>query len=859
MRLTLAVVSAVDGQAHLLDAWSLTNLGVKVWKERMLNALADCCVLQSRRDPRDAPVAEQALYEQLEDVFEACRHGRMASVAFQTPSWYQNLVLRPDQPVVFCAALIEQALAEVEAVLGCSWPEGPPTVVVFTATAGKLPGLSTTLESRLEDLHPVAGAGGLRATLPLTEDFGEGLLEEDPESPPLLSVLSPDAPAQAAHALAAPFHSGELACGHLERAAPLPGPKPADAGAARLHYRGQDYPIKGTLFVLGRQTGCDLVFDGDAALAVAPRHCEIIYEHRRYVLCDRSRDGTFVNDRAVVDPVTLRPGDWIRLGPSGPLLRFLGQSMDRRGRLTTALRTTAPCSRFARRETQARTLGDASTMQTRHRIPTIFNLSMVDVLCCALGCVILLWLVNLREAKRRARAAGETGAKLVEAKKELASLRGALAASQTLTHQVKLQLEETQSDRDRSQQLVLATKKDYDDTRAALDAALAELAGLSKDLKRMRTAHALITADLDKKNQDVVSLDARLTAAATKASDLEKQLLEKKTQLATTAGQADTLASRLKDSASQVTKLEQELAKLRLESKSTRDKLTVADTRATSQAEDLANLRKMLADANRLYRELLASSRDSDKQLILRGKEVTDARLSIGDLQLEKKMLEDRIRIARQAADNRFAGISLTGRRVVFLVDMSGSMDLIDEQTPAPDKWPTLCETLAKIMKSLPDLTHYQVILFSDRVTYALGNPRRWLSFDKDSSAKTVYDTLRRVKPQGGTNMAAAFAEAFQLARRGHGLALYVFSDSLPNMGDGLPLGSEKLSETEKTVYCSKYVRQMLKSVWNRRLAAQPTVRINAIGFFFESPDVGAFLWAMCRENEGSFVGMSRP
>src|SRR5271165_2230129 len=38
-------------------------------------------------------------------------------------------------------------------------------------------------------------------------------------------------------------------------------------------------------------------------------------------------------------------------------------------------------------------------MRVRHRIPSIFNLSMVDVLCCALGCVILLWLLNLREAK----------------------------------------------------------------------------------------------------------------------------------------------------------------------------------------------------------------------------------------------------------------------------------------------------------------------------------------------------------------------------------------------------------------------------------------------------------------------------
>ena len=34
---------------------------------------------------------------------------------------------------------------------------------------------------------------------------------------------------------------------------------------------------------------------------------------------------------------------------------------------------------------------------------------------------------------------------------------------------------------------------------------------------------------------------------------------------------------------------------------------------------------------------------------------------------------------------------------------------------------------------------------------------------------------------------------------------------------------------------------------------------LRAIGYFFESPEVGAFLWAPARENGGSFVGMSRP
>jgi predicted component of type VI protein secretion system len=87
---------------------------------------------------------------------------------------------------------------------------------------------------------------------------------------------------------------------------------------------------------VGRQPGCDLVFEGEAGKRVSPRHCEISYERRHYVLCNRSREGTLLNDQLVVEPMALRAGDWIRLGPQGPLLRFLGQPVDLRGRLTTA-------------------------------------------------------------------------------------------------------------------------------------------------------------------------------------------------------------------------------------------------------------------------------------------------------------------------------------------------------------------------------------------------------------------------------------------------------------------------------------------------------------------------------------------
>jgi hypothetical protein len=65
--------------------------------------------------------------------------------------------------------------------------------------------------------------------------------------------------------------------------------------------------------------------------------------------------------------------------------------------------------------------------------------------------------------------------------------------------------------------------------------------------------------------------------------------------------------------------------------------------------------------------------------------------------------------------------------------------------------------------------------------------------------------------------------------------------------------------EAERGVILSRYLRTILRSDSNRADPQRPRVRINSICFFYESPDVGAFLWALSRENDGSFVGMSRP
>ena len=159
------------------------------------------------------------------------------------------------------------------------------------------------------------------------------------------------------------------------------------------------------------------------------------------------------------------------------------------------------------------------------------------------------------------------------------------------------------------------------------------------------------------------------------------------------------------------------------------------------------------------------------------------------------------------------------------------------------------------------NLERFQVIIFSKQARWLIGSGE-WQTFEGEKSVQIVRNTLLKVIPEGDTNMHAAFDLAFGM--RGKGMdTLYLFSDGLPTSGPGLPPAQEvanpPLEETKRSELLSKYIRDKLRTTWNRQLVAADRVKIHAIGFFYESPDVGAFLWALARDNEGSFVGMSKP
>src|SRR5260370_39656429 len=166
-------------------------------------------------------------------------------------------------------------------------------------------------------------------------------------------------------------------------------------------------------------------------------------------------------------------------------------------------------------------------MQTRHRIPTIFNLSMVDVLCCALGCVILLWLLNLREAKHRAVLAGTTNERLAATQKELKAAQDDITALKSKAAGLLAQLDESTRRATMLDSRIQSTEEEARATAARLqlargdnEKAKARLTDLDRDLARLKTEKSATEENRPKKGREYSALDKKRLATNQRATNL---------------------------------------------------------------------------------------------------------------------------------------------------------------------------------------------------------------------------------------------------------------------------------------------------------------------------------------------------
>jgi hypothetical protein len=478
-------------------------------------------------------------------------------------------------------------------------------------------------------------------------------------------------------------------------------------------------------------------------------------------------------------------------------------------------------------------------MRIRHKIPSLFTLSMVDVLCCALGCVILLWLLGAKQGQDDAD----------EHKAEVAGLRLAI-----------------QAERLHGEQLLASER----------DRAVALEGRLAKRILAMEEVRNQLKDDLTKQRSRSTDLSAKLKTSEARVSSLEADVHNRSTQLAAEKKRAGNLNRKLTDAEAALKNLRGDLDRARARHET--DRRSADEMRRTMDARqrELAALERSLEEARtarskleaslaarekdlagaRLYKDRLVASEERENYL---ARQLKDRAEAMDRANRALAVLQKRAGELEANAKGRFAGIELVGKRVVFLVDISGSMVLLDESTKAPNKWLEVRNTVARVMRSLTGLEKFQVITFNNKADFPLGGAGKWLEYNGEASVKRVLDTLAEVKVKGGTNMYAALDAAFRYRKDGLD-AVYLLSDGLPNQGEGITAAQQKsLNEFDRGMLLGRYIRTKLKVDWNKPMKGKGRVRINTIGFFYESPDLGAFLWALARENDGSFVGMSKP
>lgn len=183
--LTWTALTVDDRQIKVVGEQSLPQLSLRVWKDRLLNSIADRCIRHSRRDPRESAGAEQMLYEQFDGTLDAYRQGKVVELVIRASQWCQHLLVRPEELEGFCAALVRQTLEGMQTLQVALRADRPPRAVYVTTAAGRLPGLLTALQEHTGERTRVL-------------------------------LLAPDAVGLAAHRIATQIHGGSLSHGHRD-------------------------------------------------------------------------------------------------------------------------------------------------------------------------------------------------------------------------------------------------------------------------------------------------------------------------------------------------------------------------------------------------------------------------------------------------------------------------------------------------------------------------------------------------------------------------------------------------------------------------------------------------------------------
>lgn len=203
-------------------------------------------------------------------------------------------------------------------------------------------------------------------------------------------------------------------------------------------------------------------------------------------------------------------------------------------------------------------------------------------------------------------------------------------------------------------------------------------------------------------------------------------------------------------------------------------------------------------------------------------------------------------------------GMFLGGNRVLILLDTSASMldetlvniirtrNMSEQNKRAAVKWQRAVRTVEWISAQMPVASQYQIYAFNSDVNAVLpGTEGRWLEVADRDELNQAIDSVKRIIPQNGTNLAQVFQAASQLSPPPDNI--YLITDGLPT------LSSVRSADTLVTpAKRLELFQDAVEYLPNR-------TPVNVILLPLEGdPSASAAYWQLAQMTRGSFLSPAR-
>lgn len=422
----------------------------------------------------------------------------------------------------------------------------------------------------------------------------------------------------------------------------------------------------------------------------------------------------------------------------------------------------------------------------KEREINIFSISFIDVFCCALGAMILIFVLNssmlsniIKDAVQKYRQKTE------EAKKERAlavKSRNAARISRDEAIKAKAQALQSRNDAEKAEQEALESKKLAIIARD--EAQKSRIAAMEAERKSKKTTQRLNTT-LEKAKQMYIAQREANKILKKRNKDLE-DINQTLRDLIKSNKMQD---KKLRVILTKYKKLQKNYAILRKNKNALKEKIIILNSDKTKLTEEQKLLEKWYKEAKRKntllrgrYEKLInrnnnLSSRLGSKSNQLRSREriIAQKEREIRNREIEITIKEKQIirlrKLLEKKADKSLFGIKLKYQRIVFLFDRSGSI--------IQNNWKSVIINTCKEILSQCEVDEFAIIAFSSRMAFFPQRRGVMAAGGKRNNTRAINWLKNSVRFGGSTHLHQALEIAYE--EYGNLDAIFLITDGLPS------------------------------------------------------------------------------